>query len=222
MIYYLEDDPNIRELVLYTLAQTGYEAHGFSRPETFWADMRQEAPDLILLDLMLPEEDGISILSTLRGNSKTAAIPVILVTAKDSEFDKVTGLDCGADDYVTKPFGMMELVSRIKAVLRRTAPKPNQELLSAGELVVDITKHVATCGGVEVSLSCKEFALLQFLLENRGRVYTRDQLLEAVWGYNYAGGTRTVDVHVQTLRQKIGDCASVVETVRGVGYRAKE
>ncbi len=222
MIYYVEDDANIRELVLYTLLQTGFNARGFTDANEFWAAMSQEQPELVLLDLMLPGEDGLSILKRLRGAAPTRSLPVILLTARGAEYDRVTGLDCGADDYVTKPFGMMELISRIRAVLRRATPQEKAELLTAGALTVDTDRHSVTCGSNPVVLSFKEFSLLRFLLENRGRVFTRDRLLLAVWGYDYAGGTRTVDVHIQTLRQKLGDCAGVIETVRGVGYRAKE
>ncbi|MEL7603312.1 MAG: response regulator transcription factor [Bacillota bacterium] len=222
MIYYVEDDANIRELVLYTLLQTGFNARGFTDANEFWAAMSQEQPELVLLDLMLPGEDGLSILKRLRGAAPTRSLPVILLTARGAEYDRVTGLDCGADDYVTKPFGMMELISRIRAVLRRATPQEKAELLTAGTLTVDTDRHSVTCSSNPVVLSFKEFSLLRFLLENRGRVFTRDRLLLAVWGYDYAGGTRTVDVHIQTLRQKLGDCAGVIETVRGVGYRAKE
>lgn len=222
MIYYVEDETNIRELVLYTLAQTGFEARGFADSQSFWIGMIERQPELILLDVMLPGEDGVAILKRLRNSESTRALPVILLTARGAEYDKVTGLDCGADDYITKPFGMMELISRIKAVLRRSAPRELTDTLTADGLVMNMEKHTVTCNGESVVLSFKEFSLLRFLLENRGRVFTRDRLLTAVWGYDYAGGTRTVDVHIQTLRQKLGDCAPVVETVRGVGYRAKE
>ena len=222
MIYYVEDETNIRELVLYTLAQTGFEARGFENAEQFWQGVSEAAPELVLLDVMLPGEDGISILKRLRAAEDTKQIPVILLTARGAEYDKVTGLDGGADDYITKPFGMMELISRIKAVLRRSSKKELTDTLSIDNLVMNTEKHTVTCAGAHVELSFKEFSLLRFLMENRGRVFTRDRLLTAVWGYDYAGGTRTVDVHIQTLRQKLGECAYVVETVRGVGYRAKE
>ena len=222
MIYYVEDDANIRELVLYTLTQTGFSARGFADANGFWAAMAEETPELVLLDLMLPGEDGLSILKRLRAAAPTRSLPVILLTARGAEYDRVTGLDCGADDYVTKPFGMMELVSRIRAVLRRASPQEKTDLLECGGISVDEQRHTVTCNGSPVTLSFKEFSLLRFLLENRGRVFSRDRLLLAVWGYDYVGGTRTVDVHVQTLRQKLGECADVIETVRGVGYRAKE
>lgn len=222
MIYYVEDETNIRELILYTLAQTGFEAQGFESGESFWAAMEKSRPDLVLLDIMLPGEDGLAILKRLRANASTQTLPVILLTARGAEYDKVTGLDWGADDYLTKPFGMMELISRIKAVLRRAAPRELTDTLTAGGLEMNTQKHTVSCHNEPITLSFKEFSLLRFLLENRGRVFTRDHLLSAVWGYDYTGGTRTVDVHVQTLRQKLGACAAVVETIRGVGYRAKE
>ena len=222
MIYYVEDETNIRELVLYTLAQTGFEAKGFENAEQLWQKMNEALPELILLDVMLPGEDGVSILKRLRSAEATKGIPVILLTARGAEYDKVRGLDGGADDYITKPFGMMELISRIKAVLRRSSPRELTDILAIDELVLNTEKHTVSCAGANVTLSFKEFSLLRFLMENRGRVFTRDRLLTAVWGYDYAGGTRTVDVHIQTLRQKLGDCAYIVETVRGVGYRAKE
>lgn len=222
MIYYVEDDENIRELVLYTLGQTGYGARGFTDAKEFWLAMDERLPSLVLLDIMLPGEDGISILRNLRENGQTQTLPVIMLTAKGTEYDKVLGLDFGADDYLSKPFGMMELLSRIRALLRRVRPKTQGEVFQAGGLTLDSTKHTVQCEGNMLKLSLKEFMLLQYLLENRGRVFTREHLLEAVWGYEYAGGTRTVDVHVQTLRQKLGSCSDIVETVRGVGYRAKE
>ncbi len=222
MIYYVEDEANIRDLVLYTLTQTGFEARGFENAEQFWQAMNDALPELILLDVMLPGEDGISILKRLRSVEGKKGIPVILLTARGAEYDKVTGLDNGADDYITKPFGMMELISRIKAVLRRSFPREPADVLSIDALVVNVQKHTVTASGANIVLSFKEFSLLQFLMENRGRVFTRDRLLTAVWGYDYAGGTRTVDVHIQTLRQMLEDCAYIIETVRGVGYRAKE
>ncbi len=219
MIYYVEDDPNIRDLVVYTLAQSGFSAAGFSAAEEFWEKINKEAPELVLLDIMLPKEDGISILKKLRGNAKTSLIPIIMVTAKGSEYNRVLGLDSGADDYITKPFSMIELVARVKAVLRRTAPPEKKDELSYKNLTLNIKKHVVTIDGLPVVLTLKEFELLRTLLENRGIVFTREQLLSSVWGYDYEGGTRTVDVHVQTLRQKLWDNSEIIETVRGVGYR---
>ncbi len=222
MIYYVEDDANIRELVIYTLNQTGLAAKGFSDAAAFFAASTEEKPSLILLDIMLPGEDGLSILRKIRANASTTSIPVMMITAKTTEFDKVSGLDLGADDYIAKPFGMAELVARVKALLRRSGMKASAERLEHGELVVDIAKHTVTVAGQNVILTYKEFSLLACLMENAGRAYTREQLLETVWGYDYEGGTRTVDVHVQTLRTKLGNSGRFVETVRGVGYRFGE
>ncbi|MDP3448059.1 MAG: response regulator transcription factor [Eubacteriales bacterium] len=222
MIYYVEDDANIRELVIYTLNQTGLAAKGFSDAAAFFAASTEEKPSLILLDIMLPGEDGLTILRRIRANASTTSIPVMMITAKATEFDKVSGLDLGADDYIAKPFGMAELVARVKALLRRSGLKTSAERLTHGELVVDIAKHTVTVGGQNVILTYKEFSLLACLMENAGRAYTREQLLETVWGYDYEGGTRTVDVHVQTLRTKLGSSGRYVETVRGVGYRFGE
>ena len=218
----MEDDANIRELVIYTLNQTGLAAKGFSDAAAFFAASTEEKPSLILLDIMLPGEDGLSVLRKIRANASTTSIPVMMITAKSTEFDKVSGLDLGADDYIAKPFGMAELVARVKALLRRSGLKTSAERLTHGELVVDIAKHTVTVGGQNVILTYKEFSLLACLMENAGRAYTREQLLETVWGYDYEGGTRTVDVHVQTLRTKLGSSGRYVETVRGVGYRFGE
>ena len=222
MIYYVEDDANIRELVIYTLNQTGLAAKGFSDASAFFAASAEEKPTLILLDIMLPGEDGLTILRKIRANAGTTSIPVMMITAKTTDFDKVSGLDLGADDNITKPFGMAELVARVKSLLRRSGMKASAERLEHGELVVDIAKHTVTVGGQVVILTYKEFSLLACLMENAGRAYTREQLLETVWGYDYEGGTRTVDVHVQTLRTKLGTSGRFVETVRGVGYRFGE
>ncbi|WP_343208012.1 response regulator transcription factor [Anaerolentibacter hominis] len=219
MIYCVEDDSSIRELVLYTLNSTGFEAKGFAEGAGLWEEIRKEKPDLILLDIMLPGEDGISILKKLRSGMETKKIPVILVTAKGEEYDKVIGLDSGADDYVTKPFGMMELVSRIKAVLRRTADGEERGRLETDNLILDIERHEVTAEGREVKLTLKEFDLLKCLLEHKGIVMTRDKLLTMIWGYDFDGETRTVDVHIRTLRQKLGECGDKIETIRGVGYR---
>ena len=222
MIYYVEDDANIRELVIYTLNQTGLAAKGFPDATAFFAASADEKPTLILLDIMLPGEDGLTILKKIRANASTTSIPVMMITAKTTEFDKVSGLDLGADDYITKPFGMAELVARVKALLRRSGMKTSAERLTHEELVVDIAKHTVTVGGQNIILTYKEFSLLACLMENAGRAYTREQLLETVWGYDYEGGTRTVDVHVQTLRTKLGESGKYIETVRGVGYRFGE
>ena len=221
MIYCVEDDSSIRELVVYTLESTGFHARGFEDGKLFEEAFAQEVPELVLLDIMLPGEDGMQILKKLKDSSRTKDIPVIMVTAKGAEYDKVMGLDAGADDYVTKPFGMMELVSRIKAVLRRSQKKENQEehLLSYGEIQMNTGKHEVTAGGEVVQLTLKEYELLKRLIKNPNMVLTRDQLLEDIWGYDFDGETRTVDVHVRTLRQKLGNCGECIETVRGVGYR---
>ena len=219
MIYYVEDDQNIRDLVVYTLKQTGLDAKGFAAAGPFFAAMGEVAPELILLDIMLPGEDGFTILRRLRALPDTSAIPVIMITARDTEYDTVVGLDAGADDYIAKPFGMMELVARVKALMRRTATKDDDQAITWGELTVDARKHIVTYAGEPVALTLKEFELLRFLMENRGVAFTREKLLERVWDLGYGGGTRTVDVHVQTLRQKLGAPGSMIETVRGVGYR---
>lgn len=217
MIYLLEDDESIRKFVIYALNQTGFEAEGFGLPSQFKAAVEKKAPKLVLLDIMLPEEDGISVLSWLRKRNDTAQIPVIFLTAKSSEYDKVTGLDNGADDYITKPFGTMELISRIKALLRRTSK--SAEEYTAGELYVCPSKHIVKVKDEEVALTLKEFEMLCLLLKNRGTVLTRDRLLEEIWGYDYDGESRTVDVHIKTLRTKLKSCGELVETVRGIGYK---
>lgn len=226
MIYCVEDDAGIRELVVYTLQNTGMEARGLEDGGALFAALREKKPQLILLDIMLPGEDGISILRRLRDTQETADIPVILLTAKNTEYDKVVGLDSGADDYVAKPFGMMELVARIRAVLRRTQAEPGSEeqarLLVAGEICVDERAHSVFVGEREVQLTLKEYQLLCLLMKNRGAVLTRDVLLENIWGYGNESETRTVDVHIRTLRQKLGAAGAMIETVRGVGYRMGE
>ena len=222
MIYCVEDDDNIRELVIYTLETTGLKAKGFAEGRSFMEALAFEKPELILLDIMLPGVDGLELLKKLKSSSRTKDIPVIMVTAKGTEYDKVVGLDSGADDYVTKPFGMMELVSRIKAVLRRfgqTPDKADQELYG---VKINVKKHEVTVDGNPVTLTLKEFELLERLMRNHNIVLTRDQLLEDIWGYDFDGETRTVDVHVRTLRQKLGDKGAMIETVRGVGYRIGE
>lgn len=222
MIYMLEDDSSIRELVTYALRASGYEAEGFEDSAPFWDAIRETLPEMVILDIMLPGEDGISVLKKLKANSRTADIPVIMATAKGAEYDKVLGLDLGADDYIAKPFGVMELISRVRAVLRRSSrplrtPSPN--VLSRGDLTLDAAAHRVTVNGQPVSLTLKEFQLLQLLLTHSGSVVGREQLLNEIWGYDYDGETRTVDVHVGTLRQKLGPCGSYIETVRGVGYK---
>ena len=219
MIFCVEDDDNIRELVIYTLETTGLEARGFADGTVFMEALAFDTPELVLLDIMLPGEDGLEILKKLKNSSKTKDIPVIMVTAKGSEYDKVVGLDSGADDYVTKPFGMMELISRIKAVLRRSGKQQDKTKLSVGGICLDTKKHEVKVDGEQVVLTLKEFELLEKLMRNQGIVLTRDQLLTEIWGYDFDGETRTVDVHIRTLRQKLGEQGSLVKTVRGVGYR---
>lgn len=224
MIFCVEDDENIRDLIVYTLENTGFKAQGFEDGKCFKAALGHQKPDLVLMDVMLPGEDGVSLLKDLRANSETEAIPVIMVTAKGAEFDKVKALDLGADDYVTKPFGMMELVSRIKAVLRRSGAgndAGDDEILALGEIAMDTRRHQVTVAGEPVALTLKEYELLKKLLINSEVVLTRDQLLEDVWGYDFDGETRTVDVHIRTLRQKLGQAGDKIETVRGVGYRIR-
>lgn len=218
MIYYVEDDDNIRQLVVYTLTQMGFDAAGFADGADFDLAMKEALPELILLDVMLPGEDGFSILKRLRASVKTAEIPVVMVTAKGAEFDKVTGLDLGADDYIAKPFGMAELVARVRARLRRAQPQDKNEI-SLGGVSLDLKAHAVTAKGEDVLLTLKEYELLKYLMENRQTAFTREQLLDKIWDYGYDGGTRTVDVHIQTLRAKLGPCAGLIETVRGVGYR---
>lgn len=219
MIFCVEDDDNIRELVIYTLETTGFPARGFSEGTAFLKALEEETPELILLDIMLPGIDGMEILRKLKNGKKTRNIPVIMVTAKGTEYDKVIGLDSGADDYVTKPFGMMELISRIKAVLRRSKKIETGEELEVSGVVVDSQKHEVKVDGKSIVLTLKEFELLELLMNNRNIVLTRDKLLSEIWGYEYVGETRTVDVHIRTLRQKLGDKGYIIETVRGVGYR---
>lgn len=218
MIYVLEDDDNIRKLVLYALRTGGYEAEGFDRPSAFWPALEVQLPRLLLLDIMLPGEDGLTVLQKLRLKPETAALPVIMMTAKGSEYDKVIGLDSGADDYIAKPFGMMELVSRVKAVLRRTEPAAQEEY-RVGTLYVCPARHLVTVGEQEVKLALKEFELLCLLLRNAGLVLTRDALLNQIWGYSFDGESRTVDVHIRNLRKKLGDAGNCIETVKGIGYK---
>lgn len=219
MIFCVEDDEAIRGLMLYALNASGFEARGFTDGGELFRALETRLPRLILLDIMLPGEDGISILKRLRGQAATAALPVILATARGTEYDKVTGLDLGADGYLTKPFGMMEMVSHVKAVLRRCEPGPERTLLSLNGLTLDPAERTVTADGARVSLTRKEFELLRLFLSSPGVVFTREMLLAAVWDAEYAGETRTVDMHIRTLRQKLGPRAAMIETVRGVGYR---
>ena len=218
MVYIVEDDDNIRQLVEYTLNTTGITAKGFSAPSLFWEALNKETPDLIMLDIMLPEEDGLSILEKLRNDKKFSDLPIILLTAKGSEYDKVIGFEKGADDYIPKPFGMMELLARTKALLRRSNKAISDEIVFSN-LTVSKSKHFVKAGNQEISLTHKEFELLLLLIENKNIVLTRDRILEKIWGYSFDGENRTVDVHIRTLRQKLGDCGNMIETVRGVGYK---
>ena len=219
MIYCVEDEKNIRELLVYTLETTGFTAKGFADGKELKAALKEEIPNLILLDIMLPGDDGYTILGKLKSSPDTKSIPVIMVTAKEAEYDKVRGLEAGADDYITKPFGMMEFVARVKAVLRRCSRQEEDKELTCGELKVSVGRHRVSFQGQSVELTRKEFELLQYLMENKGLVMTRNQILCHVWGYDFDGETRTVDVHVRTLRQKLGMAGDLIETVRGVGYR---
>ncbi|NLB89861.1 MAG: response regulator transcription factor [Clostridiales bacterium] len=224
MIYLVEDDENIRELVVYTLNATGYQVKGFSHAQPFYQAVKQQTPDLILLDIMLPDTSGLDILASLRSCADTRETPVMMLTAKSSEHDKVVGLDSGADDYLPKPFGMMELLARVKALLRRSNyHQKNDTPLSVGSIVLYPDRHLVTVEQQPVSLTLKEYELLSFLMENSGIVFTRNHLLQSVWGYDYQGETRTVDVHIRSLRQKLGtQAASHIETIRGVGYKINE
>ena len=219
MIYLLEDDDSIRKLVVYGLQSQGYEAQGFALPSAFWKAMEKAAPELVLLDLMLPEEDGLSILQKLRAHSATKKLPVIILTAKNAEYDRVIGLDNGADDFISKPFGMLELVARVRAVLRRAEPAANAKEYVLGSLRVSPEKHLVTVDGQEVSLTYKEFELLCLLLENQGIVLTRNTLMDKIWGFEFERENRTLDVHIRTLRAKLGSAGGCIETVRGVGYK---
>lgn len=225
MIYLLEDEEGIRNFVIYALGRSGIEAEGFGAPSELYAAMEEKLPRLLLLDRMLPEEDGISVLRKLRAREDTRKLPVIMLTAKGMEVDKVEGLDSGADDYITKPFGTMELISRVKALLRRTeddiSPLPT-DTISIGGLCISREKHEVTANGERVSLTLKEYALLELLMKNKDRVFSRDTLLREVWGYDFSGESRTVDVHIRTLRAKLGDCGGIIRTIRGVGYKAGE
>ena len=219
MIYLLEDDTNIRNFVVYALNNSGLEAEGFELPSQFWAAVEKRKPSMAILDIMLPEEDGLSVLRKLRGNSETKDLPIIMLTAKSTEYDKVIGLDGGADDYVTKPFGTMELVARVKALLRRAEPVTDGKEYNIGPLFLNPDKHIIQVDGRDVALTLKEFQLLCYLIRNKGNVMTRDQILQEIWGYEFDGENRTVDVHIRTLRSKLGKAGDLVETVRGIGYR---
>ena len=222
MIHVVEDDAGVRELELYTLRTAGYEAAGFGEPAEFRRALQESLPDLVILDVMLPGEDGISLLRSLRQDARTRRLPVILVTARDAEMDKVNGLDAGADDYLTKPFGVMELLARVRALLRRSGEEKAEDVLTHGPIMLDRLRHRVTAEGAEVVLTHMEFELLAFLMAHPGQALTREVLLDDVWGMAYAGDTRTVDVHIRTLRQKLGSSGSLIATVRGVGYRLED
>ena len=218
MIYLLEDDDSIRKLVVYGLQSQGYQAQGFDRPSAFWKAMTQQMPELVLLDIMLPEEDGLEILKKLRNTSSTRKIPVIMLTAKNTEYDRVIGLDNGADDFISKPFGMMELVARVRAVLRRTEPATASKEFRLDKLYVCPERHQVQVDGQDVVLTYKEFEILNLLLENQGLVLTRNTLMDKVWGCELDRENRTLDVHIRTLRSKLGEMGKYIETVRGIGY----
>lgn len=219
MIYVVEDDSSIRELIVYTLTSMNLEAVGFEKPSEFWAQMDKQMPTLIMLDVMLPEESGIDILKKIRKKSDTEKLPVIMVTAKSSEYDRINGLDNGADDYIPKPFSMLEMVARVKALLRRTKNTESQKEYFEENLYVCPSKHIVKVDDKDVMLTLKEFDMLCLLLQNKGIVLTREQLLNKIWGYEFDGESRTVDVHIRTLRQKLGNAADVIKTIRGVGYK---
>ncbi|MDE6781711.1 MAG: response regulator transcription factor [Ruminococcus sp.] len=221
MIYLLEDDSGIRNFVTYALNNSGLETQAFELPSDFWRAMGENIPDLILLDIMLPQEDGLSILRKIRSVSATEKLPIIMLTAKDTEYDKVSGLDSGADDYVSKPFGIMELMSRVKALLRRTSGS-DKNVLSVGKVCIYPSKHEVSVDGEKINLTLKEYELLLWLVRNKGEVYARDTLLQKIWGYGFSGESRTVDVHIRTLRSKLGGSGDVIKTIRGVGYKAED
>lgn len=222
MIFCVEDDRAIRDLMIYTLNSAGFEAQGMEDGAALLSALKERLPELILLDIMLPGEDGITILQKLRRNPATAEIPVIMATAKGTEYDKVIGLDLGADDYLAKPFGMMEMVSRVKAVLRRVVARDLTQVLRMGNLEMNKNQHIVLVSGKRIELALKEYEMLRLFLENPGQVFTRDQIFDRIWGADYAGESRTVDVHIGTLRARLGKCGAYIETVRGVGYRMEE
>ncbi len=222
LIYCLEDDDSIRELILYALKSEGHQAQGFESSQKFWPALAETVPQLILLDIMLPGEDGLAVLGRLRAHGRYQRVPVVMLTAKTSEYDRVTGLDAGADDYICKPFGVLELLSRVRAVLRRSGQ--DRKTLACGPLTMDYEKHQLLVGETPCNLTFKEFELLHYLLENQGLVLSRDRITEAVWGYDFEGESRTVDMHIKTLRQKLEQCGApeLIRTVRGVGYKIEE
>ncbi len=222
LIYIVEDDADIRELETYALRNSGYDVRSFSESTSFFRACAVEAPQLVILDIMLPDFDGLSVLERLRKDVATKSVPVILVTAKSSEMDKVKGLDMGADDYITKPFSVLELISRVRAIFRRCAPSDGGEIISLNGIVLDDSKHVVTTNGKECNLTFKEYQLLKYLLKNKGLARSRENIIINVWGYDFEGESRTVDMHITTLRQKLGDCGKLIKTVRNVGYKAGE
>lgn len=219
MIWCVEDDASIRDIEVYTLSSTGFEARGFDDGVSFWSALQTEKPDLVVLDVMLPGVDGIELLQRMKASAELRTIPVVMATAKGAEYDKIRGLDLGADYYLVKPFGVMELVSCVKAVLRRCRPDKAAHMLRSGGLVVDLNAHTVTVDGARVALTYKEFELLRLFLSHPGMAFTRDQLFQEVWGMDFCGETRTVDMHIRTLRQKLGPYGRRIETVRNVGYR---
>ena len=219
MIWCVDDDNTIRDIEVYTLTQTGFDAKGFADGISMLEALKSEKPELIVLDIMLPGRDGVDVLKEIRSNPETRKIPVIMATAKGTEMDKIQGLDTGADDYLVKPFGVMEMVSRIKAILRRCEPDKKDEILSVAEIKLSDKEHLVTVNGEKVVLTFKEFEILKLFMSNPGIVFSRDKLLSEVWGMDYLGESRTVDMHIKTLRQKLGDAGSCIETVIGVGYR---
>lgn len=220
-IFCVEDDSDIRELISYTLSQSGFETRGFECSTDFFEALNSEVPDLIILDIMLPDKDGMTVLGELRQLHKTSDIPIIMLTAKSGQMDKIKGLDAGADDYITKPFDILELVSRIKAVMRRTKANKSENIIEIHGITVDSAKRTVMTEGEYVTLTYKEFELLLLLIRNRGIVLDRDRIMNDVWGINFEGETRTVDVHIRTLRQKLGEAGNCIETVRNVGYVIK-
>ena len=219
MIWCVEDDASIRDIEVYTLSSTGFEARGFDDGVSFWSALQTQKPDLVVLDVMLPGVDGIELLQRMKASAELRTIPVVMATAKGAEYDKIRGLDLGADYYLVKPFGVMELVSCVKAVLRRCRPDKAAHMLRSGGLVVDLDAHTVTVDGARIALTYKEFELLRLFLAHPGMAFTRDQLFQEVWGMDFCGETRTVDMHIRTLRQKLGPYGRRIETVRNVGYR---
>ncbi len=219
LIYIVEDDKNIQEIEMFALKNAGYLTEGFENGKDFFNKIDEKVPDLVLLDIMLPDQDGLEIVRKLRGRADTVRVPIMLVTAKTTELDKVKGLDIGADDYITKPFGIMELLSRVKALLRRSRNLQEDKLLKQGDVLLDSEKRVVTVAGQECELTFKEFELLKLLMLNAGIVLHRDTIMSDVWGMDYEGESRTLDMHIKTLRQKLGDAGNMIKTVRNVGYR---